>query len=469
MTTTTAGSGRTHPGRSARAHSPCCWPEHIPASTSDSARRHTSTGNALAPWVAFACYAAAAASLLVSTNTSWRFFDRVLHIPTHYGERYLMFAVAEVALVVCGAGMAVNVHRDGRPGSFRVMVWAMVIAMGYMAWAMSTPEEAIGRILLGPALGTIMLHLGLGLELRARHHRTGTIARIGRELRERCLSRLGLADDGRDAAQRTRDRKACKAAALSRPRRLPWSRQARLEHALLAAGVADDPAMRDRMLARLAVVRHADALSTLTPPPSPWQQADSDVGPGHSPPSNPTARHTTRTARGRRTCAAHIAAAPLKRSRPHDQRLRDDVRRRRAGWARSDVGPKRRAASAHIDCRAQLRGVAQREQAAAHGAPRGTLARNQVQGDDAARRATPSRDIDPAAIQHWLPVATTIVGDGVTRGRMRRWPEEQHPEVVATVLADHAAGTPPSTIGRRRDVHHQTVGKILEAAGALTG
>jgi len=72
------------------------------------------------------------------------------------------------------------------------MVWAMVIAMGYMAWAMSTPEEAIGRILLGPALGTIMLHLGLGLELRARHQRTGTIARIGRELRERCLSRLGL-------------------------------------------------------------------------------------------------------------------------------------------------------------------------------------------------------------------------------------------------------------------------------------
>lgn len=194
-----------------------------------------------APWVAFACYAAAAASLMVSTNTSWRFFDQVLHIPTAYGERYLMFAVAELALVVCGAGMAVNVHRDGRPGSFRVMVWAMVIAMSYMAWAMSTPEEAIGRILLGPALGTIMLHLGLGLELRARHqHASSTIARIGRELRERCLSRLGLADDGRDAAQRTRDRKAYKAAALSRPLRWPWSRQARLERALLAAGVADD-------------------------------------------------------------------------------------------------------------------------------------------------------------------------------------------------------------------------------------
>jgi hypothetical protein len=222
-----------------------------------------------APWVAFACYAVAVVSLAVSLNTSWRFFDRVLHIPSTYGERYVMFAVAELALVVCGAGMAVNVHRHGRPGTFRLIVWAMCAAMAYMAWAMSTTEEAVGRILLGPTLGTVMLHLGLGLELRAHHQHTGTVARIGRELRERCLSRLGLADDGRDAAQRTRDRNAYKAAALSRPRRGPWSRQARLERALLAAGVADDSAMRDRMLARLAVVSHAHGLTTLTQP-SPW-------------------------------------------------------------------------------------------------------------------------------------------------------------------------------------------------------
>jgi hypothetical protein len=225
-----------------------------------------------APWVAFACYAVAVVSLVVSLNTSWRFFDRVLHIPNAYGERYVMFAVAELALVVCGAGMAVNVHRDGQPGSFRVIVWAMCAAMAYMAWAESATEEAVGRILLGPVLGTLMLHLGLGLELRARHQHTGTVARIGRELRERCLSRLGLADDGRDAAQRIRDRKAYAAATLSRPRRWPWSRQARLERALLAAGVADDEVIRDRMLARLAVIRHAHELSTLAQP-SPWHEA----------------------------------------------------------------------------------------------------------------------------------------------------------------------------------------------------
>jgi hypothetical protein len=221
------------------------------------------------PWVAFACYAVSVVSLAVSLNTSWRFFDLVLHIPSTYGERYVMFAVAELALVVCGAGMAVNVHRDGRPGSFQAIVWSMCAAMAYMAWAESAPEEAIGRIVLGPVLGTVMLHLGLGLELRARHQHAGTVARIGRELRERFMSRLGLADDGRDAAQRIRDRKAYAAAALSCPRRWPWSRQSRLERALLAAGVADDSLLRDRMLARLAVVQHAQSLSAVAQP-SPW-------------------------------------------------------------------------------------------------------------------------------------------------------------------------------------------------------
>jgi hypothetical protein len=235
-----------------------------------------------APWVAFACYAVAVVSLAVSLNTSWRFFDLVLHIPSSYGERYVMFAVAELALVVCGAGMAVNVHRDGRPGSFQVIVWSMCAAMAYMAWAESSAEEAVGRILLGPVLGTVMLHLGLGLELRARHQHTGTLARISRELRERCLSRMGLADDGRDAAQRTRDRKAYAAAALSRPRRWPWSRQARLERALLAAGVADDDVMRERMLARLAVIRHADELSTLDQP-SPWRRRAAEPLPSPRP------------------------------------------------------------------------------------------------------------------------------------------------------------------------------------------
>ncbi|WP_232491178.1 hypothetical protein [Mycobacterium dioxanotrophicus] len=224
------------------------------------------------PWVAFACYAVAAVSMTVSLNTSWRFFDVVLHIPTANGERWVMFAVAELALFVCGAGMAVNVHRTGHPGAFRTIVWAMCAAMAYMAWAMSSPGEALGRILLGPVLGTVMLHLGLGLELRTHHQDAGIAARIGRELRERFLGRLGLGDDGRDAAQRTRDRKAYRAATLSRPHRHPWSRAAKLERALVASGVADDESLRHRMLARLAVLQHAHELATLAQS-SPWHSS----------------------------------------------------------------------------------------------------------------------------------------------------------------------------------------------------
>ncbi|WP_245839340.1 hypothetical protein [Mycobacterium aquaticum] len=224
------------------------------------------------PWVAFACYAVAAVSMTVSLNTSWRFFDVVLHIPTENAERWVMFAVAELALFVCGAGMAVNVHRTGHPGSFRTIVWAMCAAMAYMAWAMSSPGEALGRILLGPVLGTVMLHLGLGLELRTHHQDAGIAVRVGRELRERFLGRLGLGDDGRDAAQRTRDRKAYRAATLSRPYRHPWSRAAKLERALVASGVADDESLRQRMLARLAVLQHAHELAALTQG-SPWQSS----------------------------------------------------------------------------------------------------------------------------------------------------------------------------------------------------
>ncbi|MCW2664112.1 MAG: cyclase [Mycobacterium sp.] len=58
-----------------------------------------------------------------------------------------------------------------------------------------------------------------------------------------------------------------------------------------------------------------------------------------------------------------------------------------------------------------------------------------------------------------------------------RWPTSwfaagllsKDPAVVAAVLADHAAGTAPSTIGRRHKVHHSTVGRFLAGAEDLVG
>lgn len=67
---------------------------------------------------------------------------------------------------------------------------------------------------------------------------------------------------------------------------------------------------------------------------------------------------------------------------------------------------------------------------------------------------------DSAAVRQWAPTAHQLVRDGVT---------SKDPDTVAAILAEHAAGTPPSTIGRRQNVHHTTVGRILAAAQPRTG
>jgi hypothetical protein len=59
----------------------------------------------------------------------------------------------------------------------------------------------------------------------------------------------------------------------------------------------------------------------------------------------------------------------------------------------------------------------------------------------------------------WKHTAHQLVRNGTT---------SKDPEIVAAILAEHAAGTPPSTISRRRGVHHSTVGRILAGAADLT-
>jgi Protein of unknown function (DUF2637) len=73
---------------------------------------------------------------------------------------------------------------------------------------------------------------------------------------------------------------------------------------------------------------------------------------------------------------------------------------------------------------------------------------------------TPADPIDSSALVQWKPTAHELVRNGTT---------SKDPETVAAILAEHAAGTPPTTISRRRGVHHTTVGRILAGADALTG
>lgn len=219
----------------------------------------------------------------ISANTSWRFFRDILHIE-NVVERTAMFAVIEAALIACAYAMRANVNQGQPPGAARTVAWALAGLAGYMALIESGPFEGLARVALGPVLGIVTLHLALGIELRQQHHElTGTWARVLSELRERALSWLGVADEQRDALERSRDRHARRAArlALAPPSR---RRNRRLQKALRKSNVAHDAAEKERLLAELAVLRHAADLADLNQP-SPWLPAPAGVG-GPAPVNN---------------------------------------------------------------------------------------------------------------------------------------------------------------------------------------
>lgn len=214
-------------------------------------------------------YLVAFMSLAVSVDTSWRFFGDKLGITNIY-ERAAMFAVVEVALIACGFAMRAGIRSpNGKPGPARLILWALCAASGYMAFDLAGPVSGLARVMLGPVLGVVMLHLALGIEVRHNRHRITTWSRVSRELKERFLSRLGLGDDERDALARTRDRAARRAAHLARASWFTPFRKTRLDRALRAANAAHDDRMRSRLMAELAAVQHADELRRLDLA-SPW-------------------------------------------------------------------------------------------------------------------------------------------------------------------------------------------------------
>ncbi|MFJ2744834.1 hypothetical protein ACIO3O_34835 [Streptomyces sp. NPDC087440] len=243
-------------------------------------RRGTGRKRSGSPAVKVAALAALGCTAYTA-DTSWRFATDFLDM-AGTAERIGMFAAAEMGLFATALMARQNLATQGAPGVPGTLVWFITGVQIIPAYAESGPVGGTVRAFVGPVMAAMLWHLAMGIELR---HRTpgaashGLLATLGREARERLLSRLGIAARDRDAAQITRDRATTRAVNLaarlaekSDKQQTSWRGKRltrRLSRAIGRASVGTDPAQRAALLNQLAARRHALALAT-APLPSPW-------------------------------------------------------------------------------------------------------------------------------------------------------------------------------------------------------
>ncbi|MDR3084291.1 MAG: hypothetical protein LBV60_25825 [Streptomyces sp.] len=223
----------------------------------------------------------AAAGALVCTalsaDTSWRFAGHWLDM-ADLRERVVLFAAAEIAVFSCAVMARANKKATttddtaGSPGVPGTLMWVITGILVIPCYAESGLIGGTVRAAVGPVMAGILWHLAMGLEIRVARPAAlsgGLLPTIGRELRERLLSRLGLAVRDRSAEQISRDRATARAVRLaSRPRLHAWGRR-RLAAAVARAAVGNDGEQRHRLLRDLAARRTSDELRTV-PIVSPW-------------------------------------------------------------------------------------------------------------------------------------------------------------------------------------------------------
>ncbi|WP_328757449.1 hypothetical protein [Streptomyces sp. NBC_00271] len=208
---------------------------------------------------------AAMACTAYSADTSWRFAAHRLDM-TSDAERAAMFAAAELALFAVALMARQNLRTQGAPGTPGVLVWVITGVQVIPAYSESGLVGGTVRAFVGPVLAAVLWHLAMGIELR--HAKPGTGSQslpavIARELRERLLSRLGLATRDRTAEQITRDRATARAVQLaSRPKLRRWG-SSRLAAAVARSGVGTDPEQLDVMMRMLAARRGAGTLASV--------------------------------------------------------------------------------------------------------------------------------------------------------------------------------------------------------------
>ncbi|MFD8687825.1 hypothetical protein [Streptomyces sp. NPDC059651] len=218
-----------------------------------------------------------------SADTSWRFAEHRLGMADST-ERAVMFAAGELALLACAvmaratkAATATDTAA-GTTGVPGVLVWCITGVQIIPAFTESGLVGGLVRAFFGPVMAGLLWHLAMGLEIRVARPEalsTGLPAVIGRELRERLLSRLGLATRDRTAEQITRDRATARAVRLAallelRPGGpLAGSRHRRLAAAVARSGAGTNGEQRHQLLQQLAARRTSGQLATV-PLASPW-------------------------------------------------------------------------------------------------------------------------------------------------------------------------------------------------------
>ncbi|MEU0433701.1 hypothetical protein ABZ153_19075 [Streptomyces sp. NPDC006290] len=222
---------------------------------------------------------AAMACTAYSGDTSWGFAEHRLHM-TSTTERGAMFAAAELALFSCALMARQNLRGpQGAPGTPGALVWFITGVQVIPAYSESGLVGGTVRAVVGPVMAAMLWHLAMGIELRHAKPGAGSqslAAVIARELRERLLSRLGLATRGLTAEQITRDRATARAVQLAaRPSLHRWGK-ARLAAAVARSGVGTDPEQLDVMMRMLAARRGAGTLATVELP-SPFVVEEPEV------------------------------------------------------------------------------------------------------------------------------------------------------------------------------------------------
>ncbi|WP_435217103.1 hypothetical protein [Streptomyces sp. bgisy034] len=252
-------------------------------------KRNRSDGRRVGTPAVWVAALAALNCTVYSGDTSWRFAADYLDMAGTV-ERAMMFSAGEAALFATALMARQNLKTQGAPGLPGALVWVITGVQVIPAYAESGTVGGTVRAFVGPVMAAVLWHLAMGIELRLHKPDAasqGLLATLGREARERLLSRLGIATRNRDAAQITKDRATRRAVALASQlagmsaadREKDTRITRRLQSALTRAGVGTDPQQRQALMEQLAARRHAADLATVDLP-SPWTQS------GHVPDSD---------------------------------------------------------------------------------------------------------------------------------------------------------------------------------------